>query len=343
MNWHLVKPKMKEEFKNVFGKHIDSILELFYDVISYENPIKEIREALELRYETEKVSDLMKIRDLLASKIETFFKRVFEYCEIRSEGEMSACFHQFFNDFFEDKFRNRPKFMNDKNSKSPKELPSYFKSDLEGFGESLKTIYDLRNAYTHEGKIESKISYPNSEISLTDETLFIAQIKHCLKAYLFIVSKYHKKLSEGLATYRKRNNTDFEPYLEKVYNLLTKEEKEHYIELRVAFGKRNQNEDMIHAIRKQNNRLFILGGAGTGKTMTLKYLAAQEASHKEFSKIPVYIELGQVFHNQSIKSFISEKLADFSAESLLETGSLSLYIDALDEFPLKDIEHIKKG
>ncbi|TAE00853.1 MAG: hypothetical protein EAZ97_04780 [Bacteroidetes bacterium] len=329
MNWS----EIKKQIQNDLGFNAE-IIQSAWEVMDY-GKLKDLRDALKLRYQTHDFNDFQVVRNRLAKESENYFKTLFELIGVKVQGELAVCLKQFFNEFFKGKVTT-DLFFNDKDSKSPKEFPSFFRTELSGYGESFKTLYDLRNACTHEGGMNPEIIYPNSiRKSLTDNTLYAADIKHCLRAYFYFTARYKTKLLPEL---RKIKNQDFSEYLKKLKSKLRPSFD--YIELRCTDSRKMENKNIKEAYfwRKDYNRLLLTGEAGTGKTTTLKNWVFQETT-----KIPVFVALGAIKWEEEkpIRKAIEQQLQIDDINDLLENGDLALYLDALDEFPKDHFEIIK--
>lgn len=90
-------------------------------------------------------------------------------------------------------------------------------------------------------------------------------------------------------------------------------------------------------------RLIILGGPGSGKTITLKYLVskyAHEAVHDSAVPVPIYLSLTDLARStKTLQRYVTDMVGDMGVEShaadmlwrAIETGHAFVCLDSLDE------------
>ena len=169
-----------------------------------------------------------------------------------------------------------------------------------------------------------------------------------------IIKQYVNKI---IKNYEEKLNGNFKyiPVSLEIFELndIAIDVSRHYGDrVQVKFEEINQDVNGQKAIGKTIfNKIKIIGYAGAGKTTLLENLQYQEAlelKKKGYKgKIPVIIELIGVTSNQgkSIKQMIAQKLEanDLALVSmLLERNMLNIYIDAINEINIADINEREK-
>lgn len=210
------------------------------------------------------------------------------------------------------------------------------KTNDVGFPECLEHLR-INESFSKNSHIDSRNPQAhNSEILPFKK--YYADLQDILFAYIYAVYLKYDSL------YRKVHPS-FTNYFANLKKELEKDaDLQNHIEL---FARLDQKEKEITTLRKENNYLALTGEAGTGKTTTLKYLALQEAKKDNFSKIPIFLELGKIanFASESpIYNELEKKLKEsfnLNLKDLFKHKQLVLFLDALDEFPEAHWEILK--
>lgn len=128
------------------------------------------------------------------------------------------------------------------------------------------------------------------------------------------------------------------------------------VEVRKSNGTNKRIADLLTAIKKSNDRLFlVLGDPGSGKSVALRKLASDLLSEAKYTKkIPVYINLREWktdrqwtalepptlqelmdFTKKNLKNrdIITSKFFNRHFDSLYENGNLYFILDSFDEIP----------
>lgn len=128
------------------------------------------------------------------------------------------------------------------------------------------------------------------------------------------------------------------------------------VEVNTPNGKERKVTDLINAIKRSKNRLFlVLGTPGSGKSVALRKLCQDLAEEVDKTgKIPIYINLREwhvekrwseenpptleelhrfVFNNVKSRDIVTSKFFDKYFERLYEAGRLYFVFDSFDEIP----------
>ncbi|WP_287600414.1 NACHT domain-containing protein [Thiothrix sp.] len=128
------------------------------------------------------------------------------------------------------------------------------------------------------------------------------------------------------------------------------------VEVNTPNGKERKVTDLLKAIKRSKNRLFlVLGTPGSGKSVALRKLCQDLAEEVDKTgKIPIYINLREwhverkwtednpptleelhqfVFNNVKSRDIVTSKFFDKYFERLYETGRLYFVFDSFDEIP----------
>ena len=128
------------------------------------------------------------------------------------------------------------------------------------------------------------------------------------------------------------------------------------VEVNTPNGKERRVTDLLNAIKKSRNRLFlVLGSPGAGKSVALRKLCQDLAGEVDKTgKIPVYINLREwhveqkwseespptveqlyefVFSNVKGRDIVTSKFFERYFDRLYETGRLYFVLDSFDEIP----------
>lgn len=128
------------------------------------------------------------------------------------------------------------------------------------------------------------------------------------------------------------------------------------VEVNTPNGKERRVTDLLKAIKRSKNRLFlVLGTPGSGKSVALRKLCQDLAEEVDKTgKIPIYINLREwhverkwtednpptleelhqfVFNNVKNRDIVTSKFFDKYFERLYETGRLYFVFDSFDEIP----------
>ncbi|QQZ29980.1 NACHT domain-containing protein [Thiothrix subterranea] len=128
------------------------------------------------------------------------------------------------------------------------------------------------------------------------------------------------------------------------------------VEVNTPNGKERRVTDLLKAIKRSKNRLFlVLGTPGSGKSVALRKLCQDLAEEVDKTgKIPIYINLREwhverkwtednpptleelhqfVFNNVKSRDIVTSKFFDKYFERLYETGRLYFVFDSFDEIP----------
>ncbi|HSH05786.1 MAG TPA: NACHT domain-containing protein [Anaerolineae bacterium] len=98
-------------------------------------------------------------------------------------------------------------------------------------------------------------------------------------------------------------------------------------------------------IVEQANKIFILGGPGSGKTTFLKYLTLQAIDNK-ITRVPIFVSLRELSESkQNLLTYISQQFAvcdipeaETFVLNLLKSGKALVLLDGLDEVNQEDDE-----
>ncbi len=146
-----------------------------------------------------------------------------------------------------------------------------------------------------------------------------------------------------------------------IYNFVPLEAE---VEIRKNNGNNKKITDLLTAIKKSKDRLFlVLGDPGSGKSVALRKLATELIDEvKSTKKIPVYINLREwrvedqwtnsspptiedfarfIKTNLKSRDIITSKFFDKYFDKLYENGSLYFILDSFDEIPsvLSEVEN----
>lgn len=211
------------------------------------------------------------------------------------------------------------------------------------FDEHLVRVYHLRNIESHQC-----VEWTNKE--------FYENVQSILIFYIFSIHINSSLLTPIVDS--EEDTIDFSVYLNSVKSDFTARigrfihlKSQEDIKITHGYVKEittdQENEELermgtVEELRIHNipeNRMFIWGDAGLGKSTTLEYLAYIDAeNHLEHNstKVPVYLSLGLLTDKSiSIKQIIFKKIGvdSITGEKMLEEGNINLFLDAVNEIP----------
>lgn len=207
--------------------------------------------------------------------------------------------------------------------------------------------YNVRNNFAH-----NKPNLRSSELSVAIEAVTVA--------FLYLTAKYYHILSKAVSVHKL---THLNSYLTKVETEFKKRQQgfvaidghelsyinSRAVERKVVLEADEVEKETVKSIeewrdelkkdKKGKNRMIIWGGAGTGKSTTLFFLSYEDAKKKQANyqslrlPIPVFLALNMQDDKASIEESIAKKLevTEQDCTLLLQTGSLLLYLDGLNE------------
>jgi len=137
---------------------------------------------------------------------------------------------------------------------------------------------------------------------------------------------------------------DFGMYFDDIIELKNhKRLIEYYVPLKSKAGEPLKDVVASWINRESNQPLSILAGYGMGKSSFAKFISsffAEEFLRESFSRIPVYLELGNLYNNQSIEGLVSlyfnsehhvPNMSYSMFKRLNKEGLLLLIFDGFDE------------
>lgn len=346
---------MQSLLHNVSNFNINESIELFITIIEKEN-LKEIDDAIQIRYIDQDFKKFETARTLLAGQFETFVKTVFNIISKNVRGELKVCLVEFFKDFNLLSSKDSYCFFEkDDTTKISSYSPDFFTNKMT-FGKELKLSYDLRNAIIHNGKL-----YTGQEPGM-DSLPY--DIKSFIISMLFFVSKYSERLNNVydkqkeifLNTYLSSVIDEFKKWRSRFVHITGKEDFkvldtfaiEQKTDNNDGKAERNGTIDYLRNNEIDEKRMIIWADAGMGKSTTLQYLAYKDAyeilHNKKELPIPVYIPLKlQTDRNISIENTIYSVLGvdDELGHVLLLSGRITLFLDGVNEI-LKDLREQKR-
>jgi len=162
------------------------------------------------------------------------------------------------------------------------------------------------------------------------------------------ISEHSHSMNPSIITNMPGNSNisgSIKEYLEKIIDDAELQAKEIIpVSLRLVEIKENEQTvfDVSELVKKES-KLIILGGSGSGKTITLKRLNviyANRCLKDEVSKIPVYLELNLynkgTFYDYARKNVKNNWLSESAFDSLLNDNKIIFLIDGLDLLSPRD-------
>ena len=100
-------------------------------------------------------------------------------------------------------------------------------------------------------------------------------------------------------------------------------------------------------LRSDGSRVYIIDGAGMGKSTFSKYLVLREIT--DYDKVPIFVEFNRLEKGQSVLEYISKgfdetglSLAREEIQVLFSIGRFLIVFDGYDEIPAEDRKRISK-
>ncbi|WP_338759928.1 hypothetical protein WAF17_12590 [Bernardetia sp. ABR2-2B] len=374
-NWQDIKEGIRKDIDNLFD---DNVIDTFLEVLKISdrgnksNNLAGIRRGLETRYIEEKFGKFPEALKDIVGDIEGFFRNLYELLTPNNipTGTLGYLFNRFFDDIPLNSREVRNNFFTDPKHPNPKQKPTYFVNRIS-YGKELKTIYDLRNAFSHK---KEEITYPTFVKKLNDIGSSYEDIKSVVIAYLAITEHYLNDLQDKI---KEQNALDLSPYLKAVKeNFITRFKK--YVQIRSEedlklsrnIKERNiaiheeeveKRKGTIEELRKNGEvtegKMLIWADAGMGKSTTLEYLAYTDAKRKlrdNSINLPIFLQMGLLTNTEkSLKQYMLKEIekqvlvGEEYLENELKEGKINLFIDALNETPeyvkskrMKEIEEL---
>jgi len=221
--------------------------------------------------------------------------------------------------------------------------------DFEGKSEFLAHLcrtHCTRNETTHK---EQRPNWLNNDLAILQSRNSV------MVTFLYATLKHYDALKNAIEKMRVDNETNIQPYQEDIVSYLKnvicdfeKWQKRMAITEKITLrvyedlvdeSERKMREGTVESLRNSisEKQMMILGGAGMGKTTTLKYLVHADAKKRlknpKLNNIPVYLELKYFTGEETLESGI---LRDFpllpeKTRLLLKNGKINLFLDGLNE------------
>lgn len=355
-NWVEIKKKAKIEtqqfFKTIRGFKLNDSIELFEKVITF--PLRDSELGLD-GLETRVPNSLHKIMVVDAgkensmsyfpdfAKVEPFLKKILylinptKYNELQSRNAGLAAYITSLN-------------LNPNNLNLSTSKIEDFLGD-NSFDEHLLRVYNLRNVESHQC-----VEWTNKEFYENIQSILVFYIYsiHLNSSLLIPIINVEEK-GPDFNEYLNSVKEDFRSRIGRFIHIRSQEDikiTHGYVKEIIADEENEESErkGTVEELRKQyvpENRMFIWGDAGLGKSTTLEYLAYIDADNylvNISNKIPVYLSLGLLTDkNISIKQIIFKKIGVDATvgEKMLMEGNINLFLDAVNEIPKDDNYQLK--
>lgn len=236
-----------------------------------------------------------------------------------------------------DQIDGEPKIKINKSSKEPEVFRLYPKSiSFDKFESVNDPNLNTKYANSFNLYIIKAVLLKNSQSHGTPNTT-ISDFHSSLIAILHTINFFKKELKECFRTHELQNN-NYSEHIEIDINRLKKQKSE-YVSLYVEEMSMdiNTSKGLIESLIEKNiTRFRILGHGGSGKTTTIEYLYYQDCCNyikAVSSKLPIYIHLGNIKSNETIKDFILKKIniTNEKYNELIISNQLKIYLDGINE------------
>ncbi|MGM0748324.1 MAG: NACHT domain-containing protein [Bacillota bacterium] len=219
------------------------------------------------------------------------------------------------------------------------------------FDEHLIRVYNLRNIESHQC-----VEWTNKEFYENVQSILIFYVYSIhLNSSLLIPIVNVEEESIDFSGYLNSVKEDFAARIGRFIHIRSQEDIKitHGYVKEIKADEENEESERkgtVEELRNHNvpeNRMFIWGDAGLGKSTTLEYLAYIDADNyleNNSTKIPVYLSLGLLTDKSiSIKQIIFKKIGVDSiiGEKMLEEGNINLFLDAVNEIPKDENYQLK--
>lgn len=219
------------------------------------------------------------------------------------------------------------------------------------FDEHLIRVYNLRNIESHQC-----VEWTNKEFYENVQSILIFYVYsiHLNSSLLTPIVNIEEE-SIDFSGYLNSVKEDFAARIGRFIHIKSQEDikiTHGYVKEIIADQENEESErkGTVEELRNHNvpeNRMFIWGDAGLGKSTTLEYLAYIDADNyleNNATKIPVYLSLGLLTDKSiTIKQIIFKKIGvdSITGEKMLDEGNINLFLDAVNEIPKDENYQLK--
>lgn len=348
-----IKKQILDELKPVMKNvNLDICLELLWDILESDYPIKELQ-GIKVRYPQaiksifDQNSSYSKIIESISTlfKVEPVFKLLLylvnevEYQRVLSENKGFSVVIKLLG-------------LNPQNVNLNKPQSYYFGQG--NYIEQIAMTYKLRNMEAHTCETWGRRELYSNIDSVLITLLYCVNLK---KKILMEKVQRNKSKDVDVSEYMEELVLYFRNKMKKFVSL-NGEENLQIVDRFVSENIENENDvneikgrcGTIDELRNggvPEGSMVVWGEAGTGKSTTLEYLAfidAQKRLKDKESKIPVLIPLGLLVSKDiSLKEYILNKLklSEILLEDLLKDGQINIFLDGVNEIPNDNHNQLK--